>query len=160
MQNQVNMNQVSVNVEGGGAGGGAGGGGGAQPQFIIQGIPALQGGVVNLAELLNKASTGTHTHTLIDTLTFQTLVIVAMIVRQLPIPDLDPELGHSHHVELHHHCLHPLEDPEKPPTHTVSPRSPQETLRRPWQPAPWTQTCSTLPPPLWSRTEVKGSSPL
>ncbi|XP_075868217.1 GA-binding protein subunit beta-2-like [Nelusetta ayraudi] len=57
MQNQVNMNQVSVNVEGG-AGGGAGGGGTSQPQFIIQGIPALQGGVVNLAELLNKASTG------------------------------------------------------------------------------------------------------
>lgn len=63
MQNQVNMNQVSVNVEGGGAGGGAGGGGAAQPQFIIQGIPALQGGVVNLAELLNKASTGTRTLT-------------------------------------------------------------------------------------------------
>lgn len=62
MQNQVNMNQVSVNVEGG-AGGGAGGGGTSQPQFIIQGIPALQGGVVNLAELLNKASTGTHTRT-------------------------------------------------------------------------------------------------
>lgn len=61
MQNQVNMNQVSLNVEGGG--GGAGGGGTSQPQFIIQGIPALQGGVVNLAELLNKASTGTQTHT-------------------------------------------------------------------------------------------------
>ncbi|XP_076020531.1 GA-binding protein subunit beta-2a isoform X2 [Genypterus blacodes] len=50
MQNQVNMNQVSMNVESSG--------GANQPQFIIQGIPALQGGVVNLAELLNKASAG------------------------------------------------------------------------------------------------------
>ncbi|XP_029976467.1 GA-binding protein subunit beta-2a [Salarias fasciatus] len=50
MQNQVNMNQVSVNMEGGGST--------TQPQFIIQGIPAIQGGVVNLAELLNKANTG------------------------------------------------------------------------------------------------------
>ncbi|TNM92679.1 hypothetical protein fugu_018081 [Takifugu bimaculatus] len=29
-----------------------------QPQFIIQGIPAIQGGVVNLTELLNKANAG------------------------------------------------------------------------------------------------------
>uniref|UniRef100_A0A3B3ZDG2 Uncharacterized protein n=1 Tax=Periophthalmus magnuspinnatus TaxID=409849 RepID=A0A3B3ZDG2_9GOBI len=49
MQNQVNMNQVSVNVDSGS---------GNQPQFIIQGLPSLQGGVVNLAELLNKANTG------------------------------------------------------------------------------------------------------
>ncbi|XP_054619518.1 GA-binding protein subunit beta-2a isoform X1 [Dunckerocampus dactyliophorus] len=49
MQNQVNMNQVSVNVESGNATN--------QPQFIIQGIPAIQGGVVNLADLLNKANT-------------------------------------------------------------------------------------------------------
>ncbi|XP_061822931.1 GA-binding protein subunit beta-2-like [Nerophis lumbriciformis] len=49
MQNQVNMNQVSVNVESGNTTN--------QPQFIIQGIPAIQGGVVNLADLLNKAST-------------------------------------------------------------------------------------------------------
>ncbi|XP_068603299.1 GA-binding protein subunit beta-2-like [Brachionichthys hirsutus] len=50
MQNQVNMNQVSVNVDASAAN--------SQPQFIIQGIPALQGGVVNLAELLNKANAG------------------------------------------------------------------------------------------------------
>uniref|UniRef100_A0A1A7W894 GA repeat binding protein, beta 2a n=2 Tax=Iconisemion striatum TaxID=60296 RepID=A0A1A7W894_9TELE len=50
MQNQVNMNQVSMNVETSSTAN--------QPQFIIQGIPALQGGVVNLAELLNKASAG------------------------------------------------------------------------------------------------------
>ncbi|KAG7499997.1 hypothetical protein JOB18_005245 [Solea senegalensis] len=50
MQNQVNMNQVSVNVETSSSNN--------QPQFIIQGIPALQGGVVNLAELLNKANAG------------------------------------------------------------------------------------------------------
>ncbi|XP_035476113.2 GA-binding protein subunit beta-2a isoform X1 [Scophthalmus maximus] len=49
MQNQVNMNQVSMNVETSSNN---------QPQFIIQGIPALQGGVVNLAELLNKANAG------------------------------------------------------------------------------------------------------
>lgn len=49
MQNQVNMNQVSVNMENSGS----------QPQFIIQGLPAsIQGGVVNLAELLNKANAG------------------------------------------------------------------------------------------------------
>lgn len=49
MQNQVNMNQVSVNMENSSS----------QPQFIIQGLPAgLQGGVVNLAELLNKANAG------------------------------------------------------------------------------------------------------
>lgn len=49
MQNQVNMNQVSVNVENSSS----------QPQFIIQGLPAsIQGGVVNLAELLNKANAG------------------------------------------------------------------------------------------------------
>lgn len=112
MQNQVNMNQVSVNVEGGGAGGGAGGGGAAQPQFIIQGIPALQGGVVNLAELLNKASTGTYKHT-------PSTIRVSVQVRPT-------------------FCL------------------PQETLRRPWLPAPWTPTSSTPPP--WSRMEVKGSS--
>ncbi|KAM9776316.1 GA-binding protein subunit beta-2-like isoform X1 [Syngnathus typhle] len=47
MQNQVNMNQVSMNVESSNSGN--------QPQFIIQGI---QGGVVNLADLLNKAGTG------------------------------------------------------------------------------------------------------
>ncbi|XP_041664250.1 GA-binding protein subunit beta-2a isoform X2 [Cheilinus undulatus] len=55
MQNQVNMgqmnmNQVSVNVETSTTTN--------QPQFIIQGIPAIQGGVVNLADLLNKASAG------------------------------------------------------------------------------------------------------
>lgn len=58
MQNQVNMNQVSMNVETSSTTN--------QPQFIIQGIPAIQGGVVNLAELLNKANAGemcTHTHT-------------------------------------------------------------------------------------------------
>lgn len=49
--NQVNINQVSMNVETSG--------GTNQPQFIIQGIPSLQGGVVNLAELLNKANAGT-----------------------------------------------------------------------------------------------------
>ncbi|KAM9737519.1 GA-binding protein subunit beta-2a isoform 1-T2 [Menidia menidia] len=48
--NQVNMNQVSMNVETSSAN--------SQPQFIIQGIPAIQGGVVNLAELLNKANAG------------------------------------------------------------------------------------------------------
>ncbi|XP_072304470.1 GA-binding protein subunit beta-2a isoform X3 [Eucyclogobius newberryi] len=48
MQNQVNMNQVSVNVDNSSS----------QPQFIIQGLPSLQGGVVNLAELLNKANAG------------------------------------------------------------------------------------------------------
>ncbi|XP_047460183.1 GA-binding protein subunit beta-2a [Mugil cephalus] len=50
MQNQVNMNQVSMNVETSSSTN--------QPQFIIQGIPAIQGGVVNLAELLNKANAG------------------------------------------------------------------------------------------------------
>lgn len=57
MQNQVNMNQVSMNVESSNTGN--------QQQFIIQGIPSIQGGVVNLADLLNKAGTGTlsHTHT-------------------------------------------------------------------------------------------------
>ncbi|CAN9503573.1 unnamed protein product [Ophioblennius macclurei] len=50
MQNQVNMNQVSMNVETSGTTN--------QPQFIIQGIPAIQGGVVNLADLLNKANSG------------------------------------------------------------------------------------------------------
>lgn len=50
MQNQVNMNQVSMNVETSSTT--------SQPQFIIQGIPAIQGGVVNLAELLNKANAG------------------------------------------------------------------------------------------------------
>ncbi|KAM8840201.1 GA-binding protein subunit beta-2a isoform 1-T2 [Spinachia spinachia] len=49
MQNQVNMNQVSMNVETSTTN---------QPQFIIQGIPGIQGGVVNLAELLNKANAG------------------------------------------------------------------------------------------------------
>ncbi|XP_077937198.1 GA-binding protein subunit beta-2a isoform X1 [Gasterosteus aculeatus] len=49
MQNQVNMNQVSMNVETSSTN---------QPQFIIQGIPGIQGGVVNLAELLNKANAG------------------------------------------------------------------------------------------------------
>lgn len=49
MQNQVNMNQVSVNMDNSSN----------QPQFIIQGLPAsIQGGVVNLAELLNKANAG------------------------------------------------------------------------------------------------------
>ncbi|MEQ2180475.1 hypothetical protein GOODEAATRI_001566 [Goodea atripinnis] len=48
MQNQVNMNQVSMNVETTSTTN--------HPQFIIQGIPAIQGGVVNLAELLNKAN--------------------------------------------------------------------------------------------------------
>lgn len=51
--NQVNMNQVSMNVETSSTTN--------QPQFIIQGIPAIQGGVVNLAELLNKANAGTNT---------------------------------------------------------------------------------------------------
>lgn len=55
MQNQVNINQVSMNVETSSTPN--------QPQFIIQGIPAIQGGVVNLADLLNKANAGTHTHT-------------------------------------------------------------------------------------------------
>ncbi|XP_051927168.1 GA-binding protein subunit beta-2a [Hippocampus zosterae] len=50
MQNQVNMNQVSMNVESSNTGN--------QQQFIIQGIPSIQGGVVNLADLLNKAGTG------------------------------------------------------------------------------------------------------
>ncbi|XP_047240255.1 GA-binding protein subunit beta-2a isoform X1 [Girardinichthys multiradiatus] len=50
MQNQVNMNQVSMNVETTSTTN--------HPQFIIQGIPAIQGGVVNLAELLNKANAG------------------------------------------------------------------------------------------------------
>lgn len=54
--NQVNMNQVSMNVETSSTTN--------QPQFIIQGIPAIQGGVVNLAELLNKANAGENTHTL------------------------------------------------------------------------------------------------
>ncbi|XP_062291793.1 GA-binding protein subunit beta-2a [Scomber scombrus] len=49
MQNQVNMNQVNMNVESSSNN---------QPQFIIQGIPSIQGGVVNLAELLNKANAG------------------------------------------------------------------------------------------------------
>ncbi|PWA33320.1 hypothetical protein CCH79_00014092 [Gambusia affinis] len=48
MQNQVNMNQVSMNVETSSTTN--------QPQFIIQGIPSIQG--VNLAELLNKANAG------------------------------------------------------------------------------------------------------
>ncbi|XP_074542710.1 GA-binding protein subunit beta-2a [Halichoeres trimaculatus] len=48
--NQVNMNQVSMNVETSTTTN--------QPQFIIQGIPAIQGGVVNLADLLNKANAG------------------------------------------------------------------------------------------------------
>lgn len=49
MQNQVNMNQISVNMDNSSS----------QPQFIIQGLPAsIQGGVVNLAELLNKANAG------------------------------------------------------------------------------------------------------
>ncbi|KAK5911721.1 hypothetical protein CgunFtcFv8_005872 [Champsocephalus gunnari] len=47
MQNQVNMNQVTLNVDTSGNSN--------QPQFIIQG---MQGGVVNLAELLSKASHG------------------------------------------------------------------------------------------------------
>ncbi|XP_077404690.1 GA-binding protein subunit beta-2a isoform X2 [Vanacampus margaritifer] len=47
MQNQVNMNPVSMNVESSN-----------QPQFIIQGIPSIPGGVVNLADLLNKAGSG------------------------------------------------------------------------------------------------------
>ncbi|XP_075931694.1 GA-binding protein subunit beta-2a isoform X2 [Anarhichas minor] len=47
--NQVNLNQVSMNVETSTTN---------QPQFIIQGIPGIQGGVVNLAELLNKANAG------------------------------------------------------------------------------------------------------
>ncbi|XP_017285149.1 GA-binding protein subunit beta-2a [Kryptolebias marmoratus] len=50
MQNQVNINQVSMNVETSSTPN--------QPQFIIQGIPAIQGGVVNLADLLNKANAG------------------------------------------------------------------------------------------------------
>ncbi|KAM4629985.1 GA-binding protein subunit beta-2a isoform 1-T5 [Polymixia lowei] len=43
------QNQVNVNVDSGGS---------SQPQFIIQGIPGIQGGVVNLADLLNKANAG------------------------------------------------------------------------------------------------------
>ncbi|XP_030596626.1 GA-binding protein subunit beta-2a isoform X2 [Archocentrus centrarchus] len=46
--NQVSMNQVSMNVETSTTTN--------QPQFIIQGIPAIPGGVVNLADLLNKAN--------------------------------------------------------------------------------------------------------
>lgn len=53
--NQVNLNQVSMNVETSTTTN--------QPQFIIQGIPAIQGGVVNLAELLNKANAGMNTQT-------------------------------------------------------------------------------------------------
>lgn len=50
MQNQVNMNQMSVNMDNSSS---------SQPQFIIQGLPAsIQGGMVNLAELLNKANAG------------------------------------------------------------------------------------------------------
>uniref|UniRef100_A0AAY5KK51 GA binding protein transcription factor subunit beta 2a n=1 Tax=Esox lucius TaxID=8010 RepID=A0AAY5KK51_ESOLU len=45
MQNQVNMNAEAGMT-----------GSPAQPQFIIQGIPGLQGGVVNLADLLNNAT--------------------------------------------------------------------------------------------------------
>ncbi|XP_041739799.2 GA-binding protein subunit beta-1 isoform X3 [Coregonus clupeaformis] len=45
MQNQVNMNAEAGMT-----------GSSAQPQFIIQGIPGLQGGVVNLADLLNNAA--------------------------------------------------------------------------------------------------------
>ncbi|XP_071389392.1 GA-binding protein subunit beta-2a [Centroberyx affinis] len=45
MQNQVNMNVESSTSS-------------TQPQFIIQGIPGIQGGVVNLADLLNKANAG------------------------------------------------------------------------------------------------------
>lgn len=48
--NQVNLNQVNMNVETSSSTN--------QPQFIIQGIPAIQGGVVNLTELLNKANAG------------------------------------------------------------------------------------------------------
>lgn len=54
--NQVNMNQVSMNVETSTTTN--------QPQFIIQGIPTIQGGVVNLADLLNKANAGTNFQTL------------------------------------------------------------------------------------------------
>ncbi|XP_062266526.1 GA-binding protein subunit beta-2a isoform X2 [Platichthys flesus] len=61
MQNQVNMNQVSMNVETSSTTN--------QQQFIIQGIPSLQGGVVNLAELLNKANAGMTSLTLIRTRT-------------------------------------------------------------------------------------------
>lgn len=50
--NQVNLNQVNMNVETSSSTN--------QPQFIIQGIPAIQGGVVNLTELLNKANAGTN----------------------------------------------------------------------------------------------------
>lgn len=48
--NQVNLNQVNMNVETSSSTN--------QPQFIIQGIPAIQGGVVNLTDLLNKANAG------------------------------------------------------------------------------------------------------
>ncbi|XP_067112545.1 GA-binding protein subunit beta-2a isoform X3 [Osmerus mordax] len=40
MQNQVNLNESSA----------------TSPQYIIQGIPGLQGGVVNLADLINRAN--------------------------------------------------------------------------------------------------------
>ncbi|XP_046875209.1 GA-binding protein subunit beta-2a isoform X1 [Hypomesus transpacificus] len=40
MQNQVNLNENSA----------------TSPQYIIQGIPGLQGGVVNLADLINRAN--------------------------------------------------------------------------------------------------------
>ncbi|XP_013880622.1 GA-binding protein subunit beta-2a [Austrofundulus limnaeus] len=50
MQNQVNLNQVSMNLETSSVP--------SQPQYIIQGIPSIQGGVVNLADLLNKANAG------------------------------------------------------------------------------------------------------
>ncbi|XP_067112543.1 GA-binding protein subunit beta-2a isoform X2 [Osmerus mordax] len=46
MQNQVNLNESSA----------------TSPQYIIQGIPGLQGGVVNLADLINRANAGTHSY--------------------------------------------------------------------------------------------------
>lgn len=45
------QNQVNINAEAGITGGASG------PQFIIQGIPGLQGGVLNLADLI-KSNTG------------------------------------------------------------------------------------------------------
>ena len=49
MQNQVNMNAEAGMT-----------GSSAQPQFIIQGIPGLPGGVVNLADLLNNINSGSY----------------------------------------------------------------------------------------------------
>ncbi|XP_034016626.1 GA-binding protein subunit beta-2a [Thalassophryne amazonica] len=71
--NQMNMNQVNVNMESSTTSN--------QPQFIIQGIPALQGGVVNLADLLNKANTG-ETEETITTSTLDSNIQHATVVNE------------------------------------------------------------------------------